>query len=82
LYGRSNVIRGKKLRGGGGGEQYVALGDTEIHTGILCRRLKEDHLEEMCVDGRIVLKSFLKKEDDRVWTGLIWLRIGVIGGLL
>ena len=63
--------------------RHVALGGgTEIHTGILCRHLKEDHLEELRVDGRRVLKWFLKKEDGRLWTGLIWLRIGGIGGLL
>jgi hypothetical protein len=28
------------------------------------------------VDGRIVLKCFLKKQDGRACTGLVWLRMG------
>jgi hypothetical protein len=27
-----------------------------------------------CVDGRIIIKLFLEKYDERVWTGFIWLR--------
>jgi hypothetical protein len=30
----------------------------------------------------IILKWILKKQDGRVWTGLVWLRIGISGGLL
>jgi hypothetical protein len=30
---------------------------------------------------RIILKSIFKKEDDRAWTGLTWLRIGTGGEL-
>jgi hypothetical protein len=33
-------------------------------------------------DGRIILKWILKKQDRRMWTGLIWLRIGTSGMLL
>jgi hypothetical protein len=56
----------------------VALGGggTEIHTGILCRKTTWKNC------AYLVWKSFLKKADGRVWTGLIWIRIGGIGGLL
>jgi hypothetical protein len=34
------------------------------------------------VDGRIILKWILNRQDGRAWTGLIWFRIGTSGGLL
>jgi hypothetical protein len=30
----------------------------------------------LAVNGRIILKTSCKEQDWRVWTGLIWLRIG------
>ena len=41
-----------------------------------------DHLEDVGVDGRIILKGILKKSFARAWIGLLWLRIGTSGGLL
>jgi hypothetical protein len=43
---------------------------------------ERENLEEQCVDVRIMLISILKKYDERVWIGLIWLRIRTGGGLL
>jgi hypothetical protein len=40
------------------------------------------HLQDLDVDGRIILKWIFRKWDDEVSTGLIWLRIGTVGGLL
>jgi hypothetical protein len=40
------------------------------------------HLEDVSVDGRIILKSILKKPFARAWIGLFWLRIETSGGLL
>ena len=34
------------------------------------------HLEELGVDGRIILEWIFKKLNVKVWTGAIWLKIG------
>jgi hypothetical protein len=59
----------------------VALwGRGEVLPGFWWENLrKRDHLEELCIDGRIILKWIFKKWDHRAWTGLIWLRIETDG---
>jgi len=44
--------------------------------------MERDHLGDLGIDERIILKLIFKKSDRRVWIGLIWLRIGTGGGLL
>jgi hypothetical protein len=57
-------------------------GRGEVHTGFWWGKLRErDHLKDVVVDGKIILKWIFKKWDG-AWTGLIWLRIGTGGGLL
>jgi hypothetical protein len=43
---------------------------------------ERDQLEDLGVDGRIILRYIFKKWDVGALTGLIWLRIGTGGGLL
>jgi hypothetical protein len=52
------------------------------HVGERRGRGKLDHLEDLDVDGRIILKCVLKKWDVRAWIGWICLRIGTGGFLL
>ena len=43
---------------------------------------ERDHVEDLGIDERIISLQILKKYDGRIWTGLIWLRIGTSGRLL
>jgi hypothetical protein len=40
------------------------------------------HLEYLDIDGRMILKRIFNKCGGLAWTGLIWLRIGTVGGHL
>jgi hypothetical protein len=54
----------------------------EVHIGFWWGNLREDdHLEDLGIDGRLILKWVFKKWMG-VWTGLIWLRIGAGGRLM
>jgi hypothetical protein len=41
------------------------------------KNLKERDSGKLGVHGTTVLNLILKEKDERVWTGFIWLRIGI-----
>ena len=55
----------------------IAIGIISINS----YRQERYHLEDLGVDGRIIIKCTFKKRDG-TWTGLIFLRIGTGGKLL
>ena len=59
------------------------IGEEEMCTVYCWRNMKEKrHLEGLCIDERIILKCFCKKEGRRTCIGSIWLSTRTTGGLL
>ena len=48
----------------------------EVYTGFCWEMSEREHLEDLGVDGSVMLKCTFKKSDGRVWPGLIWLGMG------
>jgi hypothetical protein len=54
-----------------------------VHTGLWgnLREKERDHLYDLSLDVRIILKWISKEGDRQAWTGLFWLKIGTVGAL-
>ena len=58
-------------------------GRREAYTGFWWGNLRErDHLGDLGIDGRIILRRIFRNRVLGAWTGLSWLSIGRGGGLL
>ena len=66
-----------------GGICGIYGGTGEVDTGFWWGHLREgDSLENLGVDGRIILEFMCKVWDRETSSGLLWLKIGRGGGLL
>ena len=60
-----------------------AWGRGEVYVGFWWGNLRErDHLENPCIDGRIILRWIFRKWDAEAWIASFWLRTGTGGGHL
>jgi hypothetical protein len=46
------------------------------------RTWRKEYLDDLYIDGMLILYWFLRKQDGRVWTWFIWLKIWTSGELL
>ena len=77
-YYSDDQIRKKNI-----GWAFGTYGRREVHKGFWWGDLREgDNLEDLGINGRIILQWIFKKWEREIWTGLIWLRIGTGGGRL
>ena len=57
--------------------------EEEMHTGFWWGKVRErENLENTGVDERVIIKWILRKSIEKMWTGLIWLRLGTVDELL
>ena len=58
-------------------------GRGQLHTGFWWEDpRKKVHVQDLGVDGEIILKWIFKRWNEETWTGLLWIRIGTGCGLL
>jgi len=48
----------------------------------VCNVMERDHMEDLGLDGKVVLKWIFREWDGEAWTGLLCFRIGTGGGCL
>jgi hypothetical protein len=78
LYSSPSIVRVIKSRRMRCAVHVARMGRVEVYTGFCWGNLRErDRLEDLGVDGRIILRCIFRK-----WTGLLWLKIGTGGGHL
>ena len=64
LYSSPNIFRVMKSRRMGWAGRVARIGEKRVHTGLWCGNLRErEHLEDRGVDGRIIIRWILRKND-------------------
>jgi len=70
LYCSPNIVRGTKSRRMRWAGHVACKGRGEVHTGFWWGNLKErDHLEDLDVNGKMLLRRIFRKCDVGVWNG-------------
>jgi len=76
LYCSPNIVRVIKSRIMRWAGQVARMGRGEAYRGFWWGNLRErDHLGDLGIDERIILRLIFKKWDVGLWTGSRWLRI-------
>jgi hypothetical protein len=76
------IFLGVQIKDGMGGARGI-WGRNGMHTGFWWVNLKKrDNLQDLGVDGSIILKLVMNTYYGRVWTGFIWLRTHKSGEVL
>jgi hypothetical protein len=74
LYFSLNITKTIKSKRGERKEEHLVHVGENISYKVLVGNLKErDGLEDLVIDGRIILELILNKWNGRVWIGFIWL---------
>jgi hypothetical protein len=74
------VINSRATRCAG---HVAQIGEVRNAYKIVVKKVKgRDDLEDLGIDGKIILERILGKYGGKDWTGFIWLRIGTSGGFL
>jgi hypothetical protein len=83
LYSSPDIIRQIKLRRMRWAGHVASMGEErKVYRVLVAKPDGKDHLKDQGVDGRMGSKWTLGRLAGGVWSGLNWLRIGTVGGLL